>query len=230
MFTRPPFVETSQDALPLRLFPQPHKFNVSTYSVLVTDVGQVMRTCPDLPLGSGPNDRTTEHVRILSQVIKYTFSKPYGQTNPVFPVVVNGDAVRIIYVVDKLCGLMSGNGSWLPASDNTSGGHLLGAKPSNPRMTTLACKNHSNADKFAFLFDVKHDITKRFTGYKDAAGWTYDPAYVHGVIPIYGIDIDVQYNALGTSFAGQVPFLSISSDNVSYTCQYVVSTVFIDSP
>lgn len=228
MFTQPPFIESSDDSLPLRIFPQPHKFNVSTYSVSVTDTGAVLRTCPVLPLGSGPNDRTTPHIRILSQVIKYNFSKPLGQTNPVFPVVFNGDAVRVIYVIDKLCGLMSGNGSWLPPSDNSSGGHLLGAKTSTPRMTTLACKNHSNAHKFAFLHDVKHDTTRKFSGYKDAAGFLIDPVYISGAIRIYGIDIDVQYTDDGTGYAGNVPFLSLSSDNTSHSCQIVVSTVFID--
>lgn len=212
----------------MKLFPQPHKFNVSTYSISVGETGKVLRTCPVLPLGSGPNDRTTSHIRILSQVIKYNFSRVLGSVNPVYPAVVNGDAIRVIYVIDKLCGLMSGNGEWLLPSDNTSGGHLLGSRSSSPRMTTLACKNHSNSHKFAFIHDVKHDITRKFTGYKDDAGYHYDPSYVFGAIRVYGIDIDVQYTDDGTGYAGQVPFLSLCSDTSNYTCNIVVSTVFID--
>lgn len=225
MFTSPPFTESSQDVLPLKLFPQPHKFNVSTYMISVSDTGQVLRTCPVLPLGSGPNDRTTSHIRILSQVIKYTFTKSFSQTNSA---TVHGDSVRLIYIIDKLCGPMSGIGQWLPPSDNTSGGHLLGSKSSTPRMTTLACKNHSNSHKFAFIHDVKHDTTRRFTGYKDAAGFAQDPAYAFGALRVYGIDIDVQYTDDGTGYAGQIPFLSLSSDSLNHNCHIVVSTVFID--
>jgi len=230
MFTPPPFTETTQDAMPLRRYPQPLKFNVSNYTLTVTEVGQVRRACPVLPLGSGPNDRTTEHVRILSQVIKYNFVSAYG-TNNLVGVQPQPDGVRIIYIIDKLCGLMSGNGSWLPPSDVSGASYLLGARPSTPRITTLACRNHINADKYAFIWDARHDFTKVYSGATpDNANFYFNPRQAHGIIPIYGIDIDVQYTADGTGYAGQVPFLSMCTDYQSASIYLTVSTVFIDSP
>lgn len=237
MFTSPPFVESHFDALPLRRFPQPYKQNVSNYTLTVNDVGLSQRICPVLPLGVGLNDRTTSHVRLLSQVVKYTCMSGYGAT--IYPTLPpgspppRGNAFRIAYIVDKQCGLMSGNGTWLPPSDNTSGGHLLGALPATPRMTTLACRNHENSSKFAFLFDQKKNITKVYNGNSTSSQGTisyqYDPSYEYDTLLVYSIDLDIQYSDDGTAFAGQVPLLSLctdTSDNV--TVQMTVSTVFID--
>lgn len=232
MFTYPSILQLAEDAIPKRIFDLPFKQNVSTYNISFNDVGSTMKLCPLLPLGA-PGGRTTSHIRILSQTLRYNIESPYTS----YPIVSFhfGDCVRATYIIDTQCGLMSGNGSWLPPSNNTSESFFLGSRPSAPRKTTLACFNHGLRPKFAFMYDKHHDYTLSFTGESVTTAGTQmsiaQPRRVRDDVFMHHLDLDIQYNDAGTSFAGQVPFIALCSDYTeNRTCSLTVSTIFIDVP
>lgn len=232
MFTYPSILQLAEDAIPKRIFDLPFKQDVSTYNISFNDVGATMKLCPLLPLGA-PGGRTTSHIRILSQTLRYNIENVYASyPNTSF---YYGDCVRATYIIDTQCGLMSGNGSWLPPSDNTSGSFFLGSRPSAPRKTTLACFNHGLRPKFAFMYDKHHDYTLSFTGESVTVAGTpsslAQPRRVRDDVFMHHLDLDIQYNDAGTSFAGQVPFIALCSDYTqNRTCSLTVSTIFIDVP
>lgn len=233
MFTYPSILQLTEDAIPKRVFDLPFKQNVSMYSFTFNDTGYNLKLCPTLPLGYDSNSRTTSHVRILSQTVRYSIETSY--TSQVNSPLNYGDAVRATYIIDTQCGLMSGSGSWLPPSNNTSASFFNGSRFSTPRRTTLACFNHVDRPKYAFMYDRRYDFTYSFNGASIASqgttSWYAQPRRVHDDIFIHHLDLDVQYTNDGLSFAGQVPFISFCSDyGGNKNCDVTVSTIFIDVP